>query len=474
MFLFKRKTRTRIAPSPTGPLHIGTARSALYNYLFAAQKGGKLILRIEDTDTKRSKKEFEKNIINSLEWLQIKYDKLYRQSERKKIYKKYINKLLKNGDAFWCYHTIEELRHEKNQQLKEKKPSRHVCEHKNEETRNMRQATNGIIRLKGSDEKIRFNDIIRGQIEFDAILLGDISIAKDEETPLYNLAVVIDDYEMKISHVIRGEDHISNTPKQILIKKSLGIKTPEHYYAHLPLILGPDKSKLSKRHGATSVTEYIGDGYLPQAMINFMSMLGWNPGDDKEMFNIDQLIEKFSIAKVQKSGAIFNINKLNWYNSQYIKQIPDKELSKILIMYLPKKWRKLVEKEKKFWFKIVTLEKERLSKLSDIKQGIEFFFEKPAVNKHVLPWKDESPKNTQLYIDTLIKILSNIKPRDFNSENVKKSVWNFAEKKGRGNVLWPFRVALTGLSKSPDPFSICDILGKNETIERLKYARSIL
>jgi len=237
-----KKPRVRIAPSPTGPLHIGTARTALFNYLFAKKHGGKFILRIEDTDLERSDQKYEKDILESLKWLGLDWDELYKQSERIKIYEKYLKKLLDSGQAYY----------------------------------------DEIIWFKNPNKKVVFNDLIRGKIEFDSALFGDFSLAKDLKKPLYNFAVVIDDWEMKISQVIRGEDHIPNTPKQILIYEALNLPIPQ--FAHLPLILGPDKTKLSKRHGAVSISDYREQGYLPEALINFMVMLGWNPGNDRELF----------------------------------------------------------------------------------------------------------------------------------------------------------------------------------------------
>ncbi len=458
--------KTRIAPSPTGPLHIGTARSALFNEIFALQNKGKFVLRIEDTDRERSKKEFENDIVEGFKWLNINYHEFYRQSERLLIYKKYIQKLLGEGKAFWCCHSIEELKKEKEEQLKNKEAPRHECEHKFE------MKEKGIIRLKGSDKKIKFHDLIRGEIEIEGKILGDVSLAKNEDEPLYNFAVVVDDYEMKITHVIRGEDHISNTPKQILIHEALGLEKP--LYGHLPLILGPNRSKISKRHGATSVNEYRKIGYLPAALTNFMAFLGWNPGDDRELMDKEEIIKSFSLLKVQKAGAVFNIEKLDWFNREYIKMASADALSLKLKNYIPAAWREKTDNNPEFWQKLLKLEKPRLAKLSEISKGTEYFFEKPKMEKDSLKWKEENQKNTIQYLDILIKILSDLKPSNFTADAVKKAIWNFAEEKGRGNVLWPFRMALTGLIKSPDPFSVSEILGKEETLERLKSASELL
>ena len=291
-----KKLRVRIAPSPTGPLHIGTARTALFNYLFAKKHNNSFILRIEDTDLERSDSKYEKDIIDGLKWLGIEWDELYKQSKRTKTYEKYLKKLLDSGHAY----------------------------------------EDEIIWFKNPKKKVVFDDLIRGRVEFDSSLFDDFSIAKDLKTPLYNFAVVIDDYEMKISHVIRGEDHISNTPKQILIQEALGLPAPN--YAHLPLILGPDKTKLSKRHGAVSIIDYKEQGYLPEALINFMALLGWSaqggPGNDRELFSVKELIKEFSLEKIQKGGAIFNIEKLDWFNGHYIRQLSLDKLTEMCTPYL--------------------------------------------------------------------------------------------------------------------------------------------
>src|SRR3990167_7560174 len=280
----KSQIKTRIAPSPTGDLHIGTARTALFNYLFTKQNNGKFIVRIEDTDKERSKKEFEDNILEELKWLGLDNDKLYRQSERTDIYKKYIEKLLKEGRA---YLSKEESKAKMGKQIE-------------------------VVRLKNPNKKVEFDDIIRGKIEFDTTELGNFVIAKNINEPLYHLAVVVDDYEMEISHIIRGEDHISNTPRQILIQEALGFYTP--MYAHLPLMLNADKSKMSKRAGDVAVSDSHKNGYLPEALINFMALLGWNPGTEKEIFSLAKLVKEFSIEKVRKSGAVFNVQRLDFIN----------------------------------------------------------------------------------------------------------------------------------------------------------------
>lgn len=285
------KIVVRIAPSPTGNLHIGTARTALFNFLFARQNNGTFIVRIEDTDKERSKKEYEDNILDGFKWLGISHDAFYRQSEREEIYKSYLKKLIEDGYAYISKEEVTE-------------------EGKRSE----------VIRFKNPNTKISFFDLIRGEVVFDTTDLGDFVIARSETEPLYHLAVVIDDHEMGVTHVIRGEDHISNTPRQILILEAIGASRP--IYGHIPLILGPDRSKMSKRHGATSIAQFRDRGYLPEAIVNYLALLGWNPGTEKEIFDIEELIKIFDVKKIQKGGAIFDEEKLKWVNKEHIKKVP--------------------------------------------------------------------------------------------------------------------------------------------------------
>lgn len=409
---------TRFAPSPTGVLHIGGARTALFNYLFTRQNKGKFILRIEDTDTERSKPEYEEDIIAGLKWLGLEWDEFFKQSERKEIYKKYLKKITEENKAYF---------------------------------------EDKAIRFKNPNKKVIFNDLIRGEIEFDTTELGDFVIAKDEETPLFHFAGAVDDFEMGVTHIIRGEDHISNTPRQILIQEALGFSRP--VYSHLPLILGPDRTKLSKRHGAVSLNEYRKDGYLAEAIINFLTFLGWNPGDEREIFSKEELIKEFFLKRIQKSGAIFNIEKLNWINSQYIKKMDINELTKLCTPYIKSKNKNIEIK------KIIGIQRERINKLSEAGEGIDYFFQQPEYSADLLVWRNSDKKEIKINLEDITKILC-----DTPEEKIKEVIWKYAEEKGRGNVLWPFRVALTGLEKSPDPFTIAEILGKSETIKRLQNA----
>ena len=455
----KQEIKVRIAPSPTGFLHLGTARTALFNYLFAKQNKGKFILRIEDTDLERSEEKFEKDIIDNLKWLGLEWDdQIYKQSERIEIYKKYIKKLLDSGQAFYCDHTKEELEKEKKEQMKRKEAPRHACDRSSQKQENNK---NKIIRFRCPDKKIVFKDLIRGKLEFEGGLLGDISIAKDLNTPLYNFAVVVDDAEMGITHIIRGEDHISNTPKQILIGEALSFNIPQ--FAHLPLILGPDKSKMSKRHGSVAIEDYRKEGYLPEALINFMVLLGWNPGIEKEVFSIEELIEKFSLERVHKNGAIFNIQRLDWINSQYIRKMDLNELTKKCLIYLPK------DIDFNFAKKIVYLEQQRIKKLSEIGELTKFFFaDQLEYDLKLLIWNKMTLNDVKKNLKILLEALSEI--GNFDQKSLENVLEPIREKHGTGELLWPLRVSLSGQKASPGPFEIMETLGKEKSLKRIKQA----
>lgn len=442
----KNKVITRIAPSPTGYLHIGTARSALFNFLYAKKFGGEFVVRIEDTDTARSLKKYEEDILGGLRWLGLSYDRLERQSERTEIYKNYINKLIENGKAYIS-----------------KEDSKVNPEEKIE-----------IIRLKNEGKDITFEDEVRGEVAFNTEELGDFVIARSVTEPLYHLAVVIDDYEMGITHVIRGEDHISNTPRQILIQEAIGVERP--IYAHLPLILAEDKSKMSKRKGVVSISEYKKMGFLSEAMLNFLALLGWNPGDDREMFSIDELIENFELEKVQKGGAVFNTEKLKWFNGEYLKKMSDEDFKKGLIQFTPEELKSLDSYDEKVINKLVPMMRERISVFKDVEDMYRegefgFYFENPEYEVENLKWKGEGELgDIKKYLEKISEILNSIEENDFNAVSIKEAIWDYASEEGRGSVLWPFRYSLTGKDKSPDPFLVSEILGKKETIFRVSFA----
>ncbi len=443
------KVVTRFAPSPTGNLHVGGVRTALFSFLYARSQNGKFILRIEDTDKERSKKEFEDNILEGLAWLGISYDEIYCQSERTEIYKKYLQKLIDSGTA---YVSKEEVRKEGDR--------------------------SEVIRFKNPNKTVTFSDEIRGEVMFDTTELGDFVIAKDMENPLYHFVVVVDDFEMGITHVIRGEDHISNTPRQILIQEAIGATMP--IYAHIPLILASDRSKLSKRHGAVSVTEYEKMGYLPEALVNFLVLIGWNPGDDREIFSMDELIKEFSLKKIQKGGAIFNQEKLDWINKQHIIRLSQEELFAKIKERLPEEILSLSQYSDGRLKTILFVITERISKFSEVenmaKEGeLSYFFEQPTYEANKLLWK-KNPDSlvAKRHIDKVIELLSNINADNFTQENIKKAIWNYAGEQGRGDVLWPMRFALSGRDRSPDPLALAEVFGKEETLKRLSVASNLL
>ncbi|MDP3779053.1 MAG: glutamate--tRNA ligase [bacterium] len=476
--------RTRIAPSPTGFLHIGTARTALFNYLFAKKMGGTFVLRIEDTDLERSDKKFEKDIFEGLAWLGIHADespekggphKLYRQSERTKDYTDAIQKLLDSGNAFYCFHSEQELDNEKHELIAAKKPALHMCEYRSLDPAQAIMLTHTkssyVIRFKTpANRRISFTDMIRGELTFESDLLGDFSIAKRTNVPLYNLAVVVDDEAMKISHVIRGEDHIANTPRQLLLIEALDFS--QVTYAHLPLILGPDRSKMSKRHGATSIIEYREIGYLSDALVNFMALLGWNPGSDKEIFSSDELINEFSLEKVQKSGAIFDMTKLDWMNGEYIRSISIPKLTTLCLPYL--KNADLIHSHTiEFIEGVVALEQPRLKKLSEIGEKVEYFFKAPEYDKELLRWKSMTDQELQESLDICVTLLEKNAQRDI--AYIEKIFLEKGSAIGdRGKILWPLRVALTGRKSSPGPFEIINILDVQEALSRLQRAKKML
>lgn len=455
------EVRVRMAPSPTGLLHVGTVRTALFNWLFARHTGGKFVMRIEDTDLERSQREFEADILEGLKWIGLDWDEFYRQSDRLPIYSKYIQKLLDEGKIFWCYHAEEELEKERRDQMEGKILPRHVCSYKNNRVRS--DGVGGVLRLavdENSTRKIQFDDSIHGRIEFEERLLGDFSVAKSLEAPLYNFAVVVDDYEMGITHVIRGDDHIANTPKQVLLQEALGFEKPG--YAHLPMILGEDKSKLSKRHGAVSLNEYRKQGYIPEAVFNFLALLGFTPPEGKEILSPNDLLEIFELTKVHKSGAVFDIKKLDWMNKEYMKRQSDAEFVEKISEYMGG-----TDADKDYLYKVMPLIRERVKKFDEVHE-FEFFFEKPEYEKDLLIWKKRSAEE----VASALREVSGIIEKGIEDEARLRQELDDLGKRldDRGLVYWPFRVALSGQKNSPDPVQISLILGRQETLSRIEAA----
>ncbi|OGG69565.1 hypothetical protein A3F27_00390 [Candidatus Kaiserbacteria bacterium RIFCSPHIGHO2_12_FULL_53_13] len=443
--------RVRIPPSPTGFCHVGTARMAILNFLFARRHGGQIIFRSEDTDKERSNAAYEEDIIESLKWLGLEWEEFYRQSERTLIYKKYLEQLI-NADK--AYISVEESK---------KEPGKMAS----------------VVRLRNPGTLITFHDLIRGDITFDTAELKDFAIARSVVDPLYHFAVVADDAEMSITHVIRGEEHISNTPRQILIQEALGLARPQ--YAHYPLHLAADKSKLSKRKGDVSVRDYREKGYLPQALLNYIALLGWTPPSGREVMDLNDMIKEFNIEDLHRSGAVFDIEKLRWFNRQYLTKMPEKifanETMRIMAETLDVRgvaWSENVGRS------LVTLVRERISVWEDLRALVsegefDYFFTDPKLDRAEIPEKGKDPANAARHLDTINKILADSPNELFADQNkIKEAVWSYATKEGRGAVLWPFRYALTGRARSPDPFEVAAIIGKEPTLRRINSAISIL
>jgi nondiscriminating glutamyl-tRNA synthetase len=442
------KVITRIAPSPTGFFHMGTLRTALFCYLFARKNKGDYLLRIEDTDKIRSEKKYEDDILGSLEWLGINHDAFFRQSEHLDAHRTYLKQLIADGRAYVS----------------------------SEESKDNAGEMREVIRFKNTGETITFTDLILGDISVDTSDLGDFVIAKDFDTPLYNFAVVVDDINANITHVIRGQDHVSNTPRQILMYRALG-KTEPHF-AHIPLILAPDKQKLSKRkHGeSVSVKFYREQGYLPEALINFMAFIGWNPGGEKELFTIQELIEEFSLERVQKSPGVFNIDKLNWMNKEYMKKLSYEEQEERIAEYLPESFKAQAGFSTELLHKLVPSIMERIDKFADVRTMAEtgelgFFFARPTLTKESLGFKGITESETREHLTKALDIITGISESDWNIDGLKAAVMVYADSlPKRGPALHPLRYSLSGLERSPDPFTIASVIGREETLARIQAA----
>lgn len=456
--------RVRMAPSPTGFFHIGTARTALFNWLFAKANRGKFILRIEDTDKERSKPEFEADILAEFKWLGLDYDEFYRQSERTEIYKEHLKKLLDERAAYYCFCSKEDLDAERaslaSAGLPQKYSGRCRALSKEEASKRVVNGDPAVIRFKSIEEKISFNDLIRGEVEFDMALVGDTVIAKNLDNVLYNFAVVVDDALMNISHIIRGEDHISNTPKQIQIAKAFGFNIPA--FAHLPIILNPDRSKMSKRFLDVALKDYRESGYLSQALLNFLAFLGWHPKEDKEVMNIAEIIEEFSLERVQKSGAVFNVQKLDWLNAYYINHMPIDKFIEEAKPFIPAEWP--------ITPKMAASIQSRAKKLSEIKDLISFYFNLPEYDAEKLKWKGMPGEKVVQNLKRVYDILSGVGESGFNKENIEKILVEETKDQKKGEIFWPLRLSLSGLESSPTPFEIIEVLGKDESLRRIKLA----
>jgi glutamyl-tRNA synthetase len=481
-----KSIRVRFAPSPTGPIHVGSVRTALFSWLFARKYGGTFVLRIEDTDKERSEKRYDDELLQGLSWLGLDWDEgpepigaggqlplggergeygPYRQSERTEVYKKYLQQLIASGDAYYCYCSKEDIEAQRQMMLSQGLPPKYNghCrtatppEGKNPE----------VIRFKVPETKVEFKDLVRGKVVFDAALFGDIIIAKDLDTPLYNFAVVVDDALMQISHVIRAEDHLSNTPKQILMQRALGFEEP--IYAHIPLILNADRSKMSKRFSDVALLNYRERGYVPEAMINFLALLGWHPHGDKEMLSRDELIAEFDIDRVQQSGAIFNEEKLDWLNREHIKAMPIAEVAALAAPFFAK--QNITVRDEELLKRVIAVQIARAKTLEDLASASAFFFAVPEYEPKLLIWKDSSTlKEVAEVLASARTVIAGIAMEDFTRETLTACLPLIVGDKSRGIILWPLRVALSGHANSPDPIEIMSVLGREESLRRIDEA----
>lgn len=499
--------RTRFAPSPTGFLHVGGLRTALYNYLFAKKNKGVFILRIEDTDRERYVKGSEKQIIESLTWAGIKFDEgpildeegkieksvgkygPYIQSKRLDLYKNYALQLQGEGKAYQCFcskERLEELRQEQVAAKQAPKYDEHCRNLTPNECKKLAMTNRFVIRFKIPKKgTTSWEDLIHGQIAIENEVLDDFVMIKEDGFPTYNFANVIDDHLMKISQVIRGEEFLSSTPKHILLYQAFDWTVPQ--FAHLPLLLSKERTKLSKRQGDVAVSDYIKKGYLAEALVNFVALLGWNPGKDIEILDRKSLISKFSLKDIHKSGAVFDLDKLNWMNGLYIRQCDLETLAKECIPFLVE--AKLIEvKNKEFIIietgekidinylkKVVKLEQERIKILSELPVLTRFFFVKlPKYDPKLVFWKKMDKKSMNEHLEKLIAELKTYAEKEFVKEKLETKLMNFIKKEnlGVGETLWPMRVALSGEKASPGPFEIAEVLGKEKVIFRLKSAQN--
>ncbi len=469
--------RTRFAPSPTGFLHVGGLRTALFNYLLARKEGGKLVLRIEDTDQKRRVDEAVQQIIDMLHWAGIDYDEgpgkedkygPYIQSERLELYKQHAQQLIEAGHAYYCFCSSERIERVRQEQIANKQHPGYdrACRNisPDDARENIESGDTYVVRMKLPLEGERvFTDLVRGVVRIPYNVLDDQVIIKSDGYPTYHLAVVVDDHHMHVSHIIRGEEWLSSTPKHFLLYEYFGWEPPQ--MAHLPLLLNPDRSKLSKRSGHVAVEDYKAMGILPEALVNFVALLGWNPGDDRELFTIEELVEEFSIEKVNKAGAVFDIEKLKWMNSEYIKKCPVGRLTDLVKPYLQDAGYDISDSNK--LEKVVEIIRTRITTLPEAAEQAQF-----AYQSEIAPEDDEAKELVSM--ESSKKLFSVLHERltenvIVNGDEFKAKVQEIGKELAlKGKLLFmPIRVALTGRAKGPDLPHLVDILGVDEVMKRI-------
>ncbi len=468
--------KTRFAPSPTGYLHIGGLRTALYNYLFAKNQNGKFALRIEDTDRSRYVENADKELVKAIKSFRLNFDDgpIY-QSKRLKTYKKYADQLVSEGKAYYCFCSKERLDEARKNQEKNKqvpKYDRHCLALSKEEIEEkLKNKENYVIRLKLPDNTdIIFNDLVYGEIKINTHDIDDQVLIKSDGFPTYHLAVVIDDHEMNISHIIRGDEWLPSTPKHVILYQMLGWEIPK--FVHLPLLLNPDRSKLSKRQGDVAAEDFIKKGYLPEALINYIAFLGWNPKTEKEIYSMDELIKDFSIENINKAGAIFDISKLNWINAEYIRNIvTNKKENKNDYKYIIDFAKNILDKSDRIE-DIVKIFSGRLNNLLDLKELSSFIFDISDYHTNMLIFKKSDKNATIKGLKLSLKYLEQMEESRWDENNLNDVLNTIISDNNLtpGDVFWPIRVALSGLEKSPSPAEILYVLGKIESLARLNIA----
>lgn len=475
-----QKVVTRFAPSPTGFMHVGGVRTALFAWLYARKNKGTFILRIEDTDKEREVAGSIDHIIASLKWLGIEWDEgidisgphaPYLQSERLDSYKKYAQKLIDKGLAYADPYTAEEVEEFRKKAEAEGKPFLY---------RNYRPENVPVwdgsqpLRLKVVDIKTyQWEDLVRGKLSAGPEALDDFILFKSDGFPTYNFAHIIDDLEMGVTHIMRADEFISSTPKFLSLYEALEIQRPA--IATLPPIMGPDgKKKLGKRDGAKDILDYRNEGYLPEAMMNFLAFIGWNPGGEKELYSKEELIEAFDVSKIHSSGGKFNEEKLNWFNREYIKKLDQSAFWTQGEKWVPQ-WVYAIDTKYEMLAKIEYLIRDRIEKFADIKAlfdagEFDYFFKDPVVQPEMLVWKDDTFEHAKEHVAHVANMLTS--HEEWSLDSIKAALMPYATEKGKGNVLWPLRVALSGREKSPDPFELASILGKETTLARMQKAIS--
>ena len=441
---------TRIAPSPTGAFHLGTARTALYNYLFAKRNGGSFLVRFEDTDTARSDRRYERNILDSLAWLGIPPDTVIRQSDRTAVYRRHISRLIADNRAY------------RSKEPSKRNPSEEV----------------EVIRYRNHDSKVSFRDTVRGTITIDLSDLDDFVIARDDASPLYNLAAAIDDIDTGVTHVLRGDDHIVNTPRQIALIRSLGFDPPS--YTHVPLVHGEEGGKLSKRTGAPSVLDFKAKGYASAAVCNALLLLGWSPTDDRELFSPDDMVREFSLDRIQKREARFREKKLAWFHRQHVRTAPESAVRKEIVPALVRRFPLRSRINPRAVAAVVQFVRERGLPFQEARDHIQegahdFFFAAPSYETDLLIPDGEDRSAVRRGLAETQSILSDLRAfRGWDAESLHHVLREHAEQRRSSLVLWPLRVALSGRKKSPGPFAIMEVIGKKRTISRIRRAIGLL